>query len=252
MEDALLHLTLNNRENNPQVGIFLGNKLQGLLDIDEFLRSYSIDDIKNKNIQLAVTNVQKTQSEFATIKEQLISFEDLHKDNKFLDMPTHYQEDVDTARLCQAYYVYKQELVHKKMKVLLVDSNTYTTLDYISFDGHLGGHIVPGAAVLAQAYQSGSLSLNIDDLEGQVFSIPTSNKDSATNSAAMLIKAFLEKAIDKFGPTNIVITGSKGKLINSLLQGSGINYKLNLQEYLIHYSLSFMTSQIQQLKNQIH
>ncbi len=244
MSESILHLTLDNGNSNPHVGIFRGHSLEGLLTMEEFLRSYSLSDLKKRNIPVAISNVGSGLDKLAELKETIITFDNFLCDGKFLDMKTEYAQTIGNDRLFQSYYVFKQEIYNQKSKILLIDSGTFTTLDYITFEGHLGGHIIPGVNILAEGYRRGALlsEPTTNELMGQRFEIPKTTKSAICNGAALLIKSFLDKAISNFKPTQIIITGGRFELIESLIDSNKPKVQVKTAPNLIHHSLSYLIS----------
>lgn len=161
----------------------------------------------------------------------------------FLDMPISYSKTIGEDRLATSYYLFKLSQQNKA----IVDSGTFTTIDFVGSKGHLGGYILPGLKPLRNSYGHGR---HLKDVE---LNSPKELKASAPLSTpeameqGLLASALfpIEGLLKLHSVENIFITGGFGEIVAKFLKQSKFDFKLAYSAELIHRSLCFIAKRTQ-------
>lgn len=164
---------------------------------------------------------------------------DFLKTKHFLDMPIHYSSRPGQDRIIAAYYAFKRQL-----PAIVIDTGSFTTVDYIDENGFQGGSILPGLDLIKNCYSNGdglaSLErlLSRDHLASWKPNAPKQPNDSLQAVVNGIMTSFLrpiEQLINNEKAQSIYLTGGNAALLNSFLKPQ--NPRLHLNPNLIHYAL---------------
>lgn len=163
------------------------------------------------------------------------------KDSKFLNMPVHYSQTLGEDRLIQAWYLYSQ--FNKKM--ILIDTGTFTTIDFIDIKGLNGGFILPGLELLFETYQKGNNlksynNLYLENLSQR--SIPNNTKDAIMAGAYLSYITPIREIISNNSDYEVYITGGNQHQITSSIENS---HQLIRSPHLIHQSIGYFIQKVQ-------
>ena len=154
-------LTIDNGNTNPHIGLFEEESLVKVLPLEEIetIKSFlAKEHQKEEAIQAIISNVgdkEKLQQKLSLLspKFQLRFITEIKEERSFLNMPVSYSMTLGDDRLCQAYFAW---VTNRKDSVVVIDSGTFTTVDFVSPKGLLGGYIFPGPQTYLNSFQRGS------------------------------------------------------------------------------------------------
>ena len=201
--------------------------------------------LENRDLDIPVifSNVSEKDME---LPENAINALSLRRSNSFLDMPINYGQTLGIDRICVAWYAFKN-LIEEEV-VLCIDAGTYTTIDLVSKDGFVGGHIFPGVDQYFNSYEKGALLPNIKSSEIKVdSSLGTDTFSSINNSFFLSMSTVLNHLILENKVNKVVLTGGFAPHFFNLLE----NFNNLIVEYkndLIHYSLKDIYNNIREFK----
>lgn len=158
--------------------------------------------------------------------------------NTFIDMPITYTQTIGDDRLASIYYLYK---LNQQDKVL-VDSGTYTTLDFISSKGHLGGYIIPGEQILKLSFVHGK-QLKEVKLPEQITltkELPQNTSEAMAQGSQAGFLFPIKGLIKQNRVENIYLTGGNCEKVAEFLKSSKDDFKLMLSKELLHRSLCYI------------
>ena len=193
-------------------------------------------------------------------------FHSSKKQHSFMDMPVQYTKTLGLDRLVQAWYLYHQLNCNKenskennkefnKDKKLLIDTGTFTTVDFIDTDGLKGGFILPGLGTILNSYSSGdqlsaynSINTNAKNMDKKelnllVRDIAHSTADAIERGAFITFLAPLLKIIEQNPEYSPIITGGNAFFLETYLKNqnqediqplASIHFEMNL----IHIALA--------------
>lgn len=251
--------------NNFILTIDVGNTHSKASLLDEkhtILSTFPLSDLDKKipyfqlNAQNTLAGISSVKSQFQQhipFKQFLVAdyFHSSGQHSSFLDMPVHYTKTLGLDRLIQAWYLY-YHLHHSKKKMLLIDTGTFTTVDFIDETGLKGGLILPGLGTILNSYSQGdqlrSHLLNNDnkvntkkietkELNLLFQNIPHSTNDAIEAGALITFLAPLLTIIHQNPDYKLVITGGNAHILNSYLQSqhqdevqplASIHFEMNL------------------------
>ncbi len=200
-----------------------------LIELNDFLKHYNAEDST-----FLISDVTKNKADLTQLKNKKF-ISDLIKDKSFLDMPMNYSNTIGADRICQNYFAYKT-----LTNAIVFDCGTFTTIDYITEQGFLGGNIYPGLEKIVDTYnQADKLEINFQDFlnaNSETIHLSNNTKDamiSATKHIYTLIMGELIKETDK----KIILTGGASIYFKHLAEEySHIEYR----PHFIHESLYFI------------
>lgn len=193
------------------------------------MKYYHIIDIGNTNIKIAKFNhygkliskevVQNYNDSLAILEKENVEALGICNVNKDFDYssfnPTFVEDVRDLAqfktkfsktlgsdRFALCYYLQKNY-----PSCVVLNSGTFTTLDFLKNETHLGGFIFPGIKLLTDTYSQGA-RLNAPDFEALKLAedkIPTSTEAAISQAVNHLNDAILDKALEFKTP--LIITG---------------------------------------------
>lgn len=246
-------VTLDFGNSHPHAGLFEYKQSQFT-----FLKSIPLTQLKDKLAELNWT-AHDTQIVLSQVKEYdgiLNSLIDEHhfvvtrvrdywKGGRFAGMPVNYVHSLGEDRLIQAFYLYKNKKFN--LPIALIDAGTYTTIDFMTQDGLIGGFIAPGISTFPIAYNRGeNLKTRELDLSSFKNELPHQTEDAMSGSygAFPALASFWSQKlkIQKF-----ILTGGSASYWETALPDFEVQ-DLQTEPDLIHYSLHYWyTTQIQVL-----
>ncbi len=221
---------------NPKVGIWKDRTLCQTVPLDQFKLN-----IELPNLTFLKSSVRPNKDQEIS-KELNIKFEDFikfRKENSFLDMPVNYSVTLGEDRLFQAYYIYKNCISDQTNNIILIDSGTFTTIDFITNQGFVGGYIIPGNQTYLDIYKQRGEQLNQFKASELIQSnqIPNKTQCAILNSLPMLLESFYQNIYDK-NPNSICITTGGGSILHHQILSKITNSYINND--LIHESLHYI------------
>ena len=242
-------LTIDNGNTNPHIGFFEGSTLTETTSFNEI---ETINKLLKKHVQsnnvvkAIISNVgdskklhEKLGSLNFKIESKFIS--KIRENNSFLGMPIFYSKTLGDDRLCQAYLVWKK---HPKSSTALIDCGTFTTIDYITEEGLLGGYIFPGPQTYLSSFQRGS---HLPTLSSKTPSkgekldckkVPQDTDSAILGSLSVFHQGILTFINQKLTPDKIILTGGKASsLLPYLNEGFFSKSLLDHRPTFIHEAL---------------
>jgi type III pantothenate kinase len=198
--------------------------------LEQIIEAYQLSDSNTVAI-LSSVKPDLVETPFKTI-----SIQDYFKEQTFLDMPVSYTETLGIDRLALAYPLYK-----KNLNSICIDSGTFTTIDFISTEGFCGGYILPGLALIQNAYSEGSQLQKPNTNKptiSETNSIPHSTIEAIEQGSLISFMAPIRDVIFKDTQAEVITTGGNAKIISNL------DRKVTYRENLIHESLFFIAKEI--------
>ena len=240
-----MHLvTLDFGNSHPHAGLFEYKDLKS-----QFVKAIPLTHLKDElarlnwtghNTQLVLSEVRKYDQELDGFIEDnfvLTRVRDYWKGNRFAGMPVDYAHSLGEDRLIQAYYLYKKF----PRPLCLIDAGTYTTIDFITDQGFVGGYIAPGIAAYPKVYSRGEnlkdRELNLEQFKNE---LPHQTEDALSESYGAFT-ALASYWAQKLKIQKFMITGGSAPYWNSALS-SFADYDLQTDPNLIHYSLHYWYS----------
>jgi type III pantothenate kinase len=229
-------LTIDNGNTNPHVGIFKENVFYRSMPFKDFLSQRLLPE----KIPGIISDVGRSEDFFRKMCSPYIDVNSLRKEKSFLDMPVNYSLTLGADRLCQSYYIYKNYLQNDDDLHLLIDAGTFTTVDFISTKGYLGGFIFPGTQTLLSSYDKGSkLSvLNAGSIAlSENIIIPQDTNSAIANAIKFIHQATYQKFLSEYPITKVFFTGGFGKNHMDIFKREADDLPLSYEENIIHFSL---------------
>jgi len=168
------------------------------------------------------------------LKLKASSPKDLFKNGFFLDMPVHYEKTLGEDRLVCAYYVYKSF----ETPSICIDLGTFTTIDVISKNGFMGGHILPGVNLIKESYSKGH-DLSFPHLKNLESKAPQKTADAINTGAQIAITAPIQNILDSYKDYNVILTGGHAFEIKEFF-----TFKFEHQENLLAMALNFISKEM--------
>jgi len=240
-------ITVDNGNSNPHIGVFDGHRDPKLFTVAEFAKIQSRYTLKDT--QILVSDVGKSHPLIRKLQAQAIDLTQFKTPDMFMDMPVDYGDTLGEDRLFQSYYLYKTQVIDKKIgRVLLIDSGTFMTFDIIDSKGFRGGFIAPGVQTFLNSYKEGANLPQMEESELNPYvklGYPHSTEEAILHATIIYLISYYEKIMESYGPfEHIVVTGGdmeKQALILSRLK----DIQFDLVPNLIHYSLRYIYDEIQ-------
>ncbi len=223
----------------------------------EFLETIPLSKLKNKLAELSWTchDTQFVLSQVKAYDDELNVFvdegfvvtrlRDYWRGSRFAGMPVDYAHSLGEDRLIQAFYLFKNKKFNKPL--CLIDAGTYTTIDFITENGFVGGYIAPGIAAYPSVYSRGE-NLKTRELDLSSFNneLPhqTELAMSDTYGAYASLASFWAQ---KLKIRSFILTGGSASYWEKSLPAF-MDCDLQNDPNLIHYALYYWYStQIQVL-----
>jgi len=230
--------TIDIGNTNQTVGVFKNNSFVEKISLCNFIEHY--EKLIDHNIIISNVSNQNIESKIIS-KNSYTIFHD-SKINHFHGMPINYQSTLGSDRLALNWYAYQNIANLKYKKILVIDSGTFSTVDFVNDQGHQGGYIFPGNKLLIDSYKMGerlkTFSENIFSPPLKNFQIPTNTKDAIEKSIPTLFQLFYQNIFNKYSPDNVLVTGGNSNFHKLLIDNTKTNKPLiTLLPNLIHFSL---------------
>lgn len=225
--------TIDSGNTNSKMALFKDGILQGF------------EDFENRDPK--IPGVLSTVSDqFKNVPKGFIDIDALRENKKFLGMPIHYGPTLGIDRICVAWYTYRN-LIEDEVAIC-IDAGTFTTIDIVSKDGFLGGHIYPGVDAYFKCYEKGVKlpCLNPIDLEVKT-KLGSDTITSIQNSYFLTQLTVLDHHIKQYQANKIVLTGGHAPLFFNLVERFD-NLIVEYKKDLIHYSLKDIYREMQKTK----
>tara|TARA_Y100001954_G_scaffold77059_1_gene84635 strand:- start:8260 stop:9030 length:771 start_codon:yes stop_codon:yes gene_type:complete len=213
-------ITVDNGNTNPHIGIFEGSSLTETASfndsesLNKLLKSHSEDNNIVKAIISNVGNSKRLNKKLSALGFEIEStfISDIRENDSFLGMPVFYSETLGDDRLCQAYFAWK---MNSEGPTIVIDCGTFTTVDYITEEGFLGGYIFPGPQTYLSSFQKGA-QLPVIDLQTSSRNerldckkVPQNTDSAILGSLSVFhqgVFTFINKKLD---PKKVILTGGK-------------------------------------------
>ncbi|RLA63321.1 MAG: hypothetical protein DRQ89_07005 [Epsilonproteobacteria bacterium] len=224
--------TIDNGNSHPHVGIFKG-------DTSEIvpLKDFKTNEDSYRAIISNVGPKLNFPKEFA---EHLLDIKALREDRSFLDMPVNYTNTLGMDRLCNAYFVFKNELDEGE-RILLIDAGTFNTYDLVTNNGFAGGFILPGPRVFLESYGKGENlpTLMAAELKAEI-PLPTSTETAIKDAHNLYQLSVINTFIEDYFPDRVILTGGYAKCLEPI-----VNMPVKIIPHLIHQALFDIAGRIQ-------
>ncbi len=239
-------VTLDFGNSHPHAGLFTykGSSFT-------FLKTTPLSKLKDelRTLGWSAHDTQMVLSQVKAHDEELNAFvdegfvvtrvRDYWKGNRFAGMPVNYAHSLGEDRLIQAFYLFKNKNITKPR--CLIDAGTYTTMDFITEDGLVGGYIAPGIAAYPSVYSRGeNLKTRELDLTHFKNELPHQTEEamSGTYGAFPALASFWAQ---KLKIRSFTLTGGSYPYWEAALP-SFLDCDLQSEPDLIHYSLNYWYS----------
>lgn len=166
----------------------------------------------------------------------LTRLKDYWRGKKFAGMDVHYAQTLGEDRLIQAYWAFK----NLSGTTLLLDAGTFFTMDIINGEGFAGGFILPGLKLLSEDLVAG------EQLRPSSWEIPSEilrnealpdTTESALLGGAVAYAALIQRLMQRWSPTQIVISGGNADMIHHWLKVLTPTIPLHSKPDLVHWAL---------------
>ena len=224
--------------------VFHQEKLLKEFSLKEFSQIVQEFNLNVKNtviIECSVKSHTRLKTNIPTI-----NVKELFKNKKFLEMKVDYAETLGMDRLVQAFYHYQNE----QTNAAIIDSGTFTTIDFVDENGFKGGFILPGLEALKKNYQKGDLLKSHDISYTTIEEDLPKETDSAMKNG--LHFSFISPIIDilkSFNTSEIILTGGNTEYIKSAIENNSSlkERKLIIDNQLIHKSLKLISERVEDI-----
>lgn len=224
--------------------LFQSEELVKEFSLKEFSKIIVEFNLNMKNctiIECSVKNNLRIKTNIPTV-----NVKELFKSKKFLEMNVDYSETLGMDRLVQAYYHFNEH----KSKAAIIDSGTFTTVDYVDEEGFKGGFILPGLEVLKKTFQKGDLLKPHDISYTDINLNLPKETDCAIKSG--LHYSFISPILNilkNYQVDQIVLTGGNTDYIKSSIENDNelSKNKLMTDNLLIHRSLKLISQKVSEL-----
>jgi pantothenate kinase type III len=233
-------LTLDFGNSKAHAALFRHDKLvaSGLVsDIESWLKEFKLTFGEVAGVLSQVKSYDHELDPF--LKQGLLCerIKDYWKGQKFAGMPVHYAQSLGEDRLIQAWWTFK----NFKTPTLIIDAGSFLTLDVVTSEGFLGGHILPGLKLLNEDLTQGAQlkSISFESLESQLLStqsLPHTTED-ALGGVAVAYAALIQRLVMRWGIAQVLISGGDCEKIHQMLKPQFPELELHKRADLVHYSL---------------
>lgn len=231
-KNDLSKIILNKSKFNYILAVDFGNTRDkySLYDLSEkkYLceKTYEYTDLKNYNLTNENTLVSLSNVSLRNFEhpfKNILSSKNLREKTNLLSMPIHYTETLGEDRLISAYFLFK----NFSEKTCIIDTGTFTTIDFINKEGFLGGFILPGLALLQDSYNKGA-NLEFLKLKEDSKTLPQSTDNAVAQGAYISFIAPIINILETNSAKKIYLTGEHASLVANHLQNH-----LNLRDQAI-------------------
>ncbi len=249
-------LTLDVGNNNPHVAIFKEGAMQALSPLEEFFQRAGHQNL-GEDVWIAASTVGRQSREVEGFleenKERVLPLMSWREEDCYRDMPVNYADTLGEDRLFQAYYLFKgRGNLLSRYTLALVDAGSFTTIDFIGQDGHLGGFILPGNQTYLDSFQRGARLPHLPARDAELqqelnLGLPATTETAILMGLNLIMRGaytFIDHNLAE-GPTAFLVTGGHGqshwKAIRKL--DSSNNLLLPYNANLIHDALHFVAQE---------
>ena len=170
-------------------------------DIKQLQSKVNDHQLNSKNTSTYISNVTDQE---VNIDLDFINLKDHFNGSNFFTMPVKYNQTLGIDRIIAAYYVFK-----KFKSACIIDSGTFTTVDFVSKEGFLGGYILPGLELLKKAYLNGVNLKSFTPSLKEETGLPQNSQDSINSGLTTAFIAPINKLLEKSNQKDIFITGGQ-------------------------------------------
>lgn len=237
---------------HPHVGHFQEGNLLQIIDLNTFLKNNHSLAPESLILRSTVGPVSfELEDFFMRHSAMVVPLSRWKEGQKFRDMPLHYNEKLGEDRLYQSYFLYKTEPeIIQKYHIVFIDAGTFTTVDFISADGFLGGFIFPGNQTYLDLFNKGKLLPNLETSqldrmpELQPGSFPHSTEEAIMQGLKVIINGIYQHIDQQLSDNRMcfIVTGGQGKSHWKSIKGhdTSSNLLLPYRHDIIHHSLHYL------------
>ena len=196
-------------------------------DMGQLQKKISDYELNSKNTNTYISNVTDKEIQ---IDLDFTNLKDHFNQSNFLSMPIKYNQSLGIDRVIAAYYAFK-----KWDKACIIDSGTFTTVDFVSPKGFLGGYILPGLELLKKTYLSGVNLKGFTPTLSEGLDLPHNSQDSINSGLTTVFIAPINKLLEGLPQKDILITGGQSLELSKFIKGNGASIHLDVN--LIHNSM---------------
>lgn len=222
-----LTLTFDIGNSNPHVGWFVDDELKRVTKLAE-VTEQTVDAVGAHKISAITSKVGSDFGHGWLNPTEVINWRNL---KNFLGMPFKYAGTLGADRLVQIHFLHKSR---PEIQVL-IDAGTFTTVDLIAKNGHLGGIIIPGFETYLDVFKLrgaklprlSSDQINLDKSP----SLLALNTYDAIAEGYKLLLSKINNEIQQLDMHNVILTGGHGERLKSLFPNAVV------EPHLIHLAL---------------
>lgn len=179
-------------------------------------QAYAFEDLiafglNAENTLISLSDV--SSREFTLPFHFILRPKELRSQNKLFNFSIHYEETLGEDRLIAAFYQYQMT----QGPFCLIDSGTFTTVDFVDERGFQGGFILPGLALLQDSYNQGA-KLRFERLKRELKELAHTTDDAISQGAYLSFLAPLFSLLENFNVKRLILTGEHAKEIELALQ----------------------------------
>lgn len=210
-------------------------------EFSQIVQEFNLNIKNSLIIECSVKSTTRLKSNIPTI-----NVKDLFKNKKFLEMNVDYAETLGMDRLVQAFYHFKTQTSN----AAIIDSGTFTTIDFVNDKGFQGGYILPGLEALKKAYQKGDLlkghNITYTEIES---SIPKETDGAMKTGLHFSFIAPIINILTSINTEEIILTGGNTEYIKSVIENHKElkKRKLVIDNQLIHKSLKLVSEKVEEV-----
>jgi len=233
-------LTFDFGNTRPHAALFRHGKLLevGLLgEVEGWMKKHGLTF---GDVSGVISQVKTYESEMEPLLQQGLLCErikDYWRGEKFAGMPVHYAKTLGEDRLIEAWWAFK----HFTTPTLLIDAGSFLTIDVVTKDGFVGGHILPGLKALSEMLSRGEQlavgefsSVGKELLSGEALPHTT---PEALASGAIAYAALIQRLLLRWGIAQVVISGGDAGLVQAILGPLTPTLPLHVKGDLVHWAL---------------
>lgn len=233
------HFVLTIDQGNSKTSAMLfqsGEAIDRANTIDDVLELVARYQLTGQTCKTLVSNVTKNQLDLIGLHPIEISV--WFTINKFRSMPVHYEASLGQDRLACAYYAFQAY-----PNSWVIDSGTFTTVDYVSDEKFEGGFILPGLKLISDSYGRGANLFAPQTAGIQISkSLPHSSEQAINQGTVLTFIEPILKAISLRAYQSLIVTGGAGQQLYNCLKQELPAASIHLLPDLLHLSLFNMAT----------
>lgn len=232
-----LILTLDIGNTNPHVGWFVDGELKQVTKLSALTETH-VDAVGAHQI-LAITSRVGIDHDLSWLSPyDLTSWRNL---KGFLGMEFKYAGTLGADRLVQIYHSHTKA----PKRTVIISAGTFTTVDFLTEQGHQGGIILPGLETYLDIFKlKGAklprLSRDQVNFESALNVCALNTYDAISEGYKLLLSA-ISNQVNDFNAQSIILTGGHGELLKPLFPHA------ELHPHYIHHSLYNVLKSAQKL-----